>query len=372
MSHASGLIAAHALSSLGMDAAVLRESNVDRAIRRRMHAVSVTQTEEYAELYLGSPVEQTLLAEELYIHETFFFRDRTVFAELKRWCELWFAEHTEPMRILSAPCSTGEEPYSVAATLYELGVPPERYSIDAIDVSQSALDRAGSAIFSGLSLRNLPEDERLTILSRVAGGWQVRPHLRSAIRFVQANLLHPSAAEEDAYDLILCRNLLLYLDATARERLSANLLRWLRPGGRIILGSADWSRDLESTFRLEEPAASFAVRAVAAPIVSQLDERDPPAQGTGNSTTSAAVVLPRVGAAAMDEDAERIYERARVEFELQRHESAERFCRKALYLQPSHLPSLELLSCLWQSHASPRLNHALAARIRRHGVQGEI
>jgi chemotaxis protein methyltransferase WspC len=369
MSHATALVAAQALSSLGMNAAVLQESNVHRAIRRRMRIVALTNTETYAELYRGSADEQAALAEELYIRETFFFRDRGVFVELKRWCDRWFSQHRRPLKILSAPCSTGEEPYSVAATMYEMGIKSERYCIDALDISHVALRRAAEGIYGGLSLRNLPGAEREVVLTPAIGGWEVREHLRASVRLLHGNLLQASVVEGQSYDLILCRNLFLYLDSTARERLASNLLHWLRPGGRIVLGAADWSRDLEQFFRLEEPANSFAVRAVVEPQTIAPDVLYAGMVGSPVVAESASQALEQYP----DEDPQLFYRRAVAAYGERSPELAERFCRQALYLEPTHLPSLELLSRLWKVHASARLNHALAVRLsrtREHAARG--
>jgi chemotaxis protein methyltransferase WspC len=358
MSHdTSALIAAHLLSSLGMNASVLEASHLRRAIRRRMDAAGLRSPEAYAEHYRTSPTEQGQLAEEIYIHETCFFRDRAVFTESVRWVKAWLAANAGPISILSAPCSTGEEPYSLAALLLAEGIPAERLRIHAVDVSTNALMRAQSAVYKGLSLRNIANPAQEGFLEATGDGWQVVPTVRMPVRFARVNLLEEEPLQANAYDLILCRNLLIYLDPVSRLRLAVNLARALRPSGRLVLGAADWSNDLTALFQMQGPpnAFSFAATEVA------VRQEKPAIHAQGLTATIPVAAVYRESA---EENVELLYERAADAFE-QDASLAERLCRQVLYLQSDHLPALELLSRLWRTRASHRMNRALAARLRR-------
>lgn len=357
----SALIAAHLLSTLGMNASALEAAHLRRAIRRRMDAAGLRSAEAYAEHYRTSLREQEALAEEIYIHETCFFRDRAVFTESVAWVKAWLADNTGPISILSAPCSTGEEPYSIAALLHSEGVSPERFRIHAVDVSAHALLRAQDAIYNGLSLRNIPSPREESFLTSAGSAWTVVPQVRVPVRFERVNLLDDDALQSDSYDLIFCRNLLIYLDPTSRLRLAANLARALKPGGRLVLGAADWSSDLTPLFRVQGAANTFTFAAVEAPKQPQKYSSN-----IENAVTS-SVAMPRILQEVQDEDVEVLYERAAAVFDRDAVTS-EKLCRQVLYLQSDHLPALELLSRLWRSRASNRLNRALAARLRRRRV----
>ncbi|MEK6398552.1 MAG: CheR family methyltransferase [Terriglobus sp.] len=358
MTHdASALIAAHLLSSLGMNASVLEASHLRRAIRRRMEAVGLRSPEWYAEHYRTSPAEQEQLAEEIYIHETCFFRDRAVFTESVMWVKAWLAVNDGPVKILSAPCSTGEEPYSLAALLLAEGVPVERFSIHAVDVSGNALAHAEHAVYRGLSLRNIASPAQEGFLESVQDGWRVVQQVRVPIQFERVNLLDEDALQPAAYDLIFCRNLMIYLDSVSRLRLASNLSRALRLGGRLVLGAADWSNDLTQLYRMQGPAYAFSFAAVELPL--QQEAETP--QAVASVVECPAPIVFRQ---ASEENVELLYERAADAFEKDAS-LAERLCRQVLYLQSDHLPALELLSRLWRTRASQRLNRALAARLRR-------
>lgn len=356
----SALIAAHLLSTLGMNASALEAAHLRRAIRRRMEVAGLRSAEAYAEHYRTSPREQESLAEEIYIHETCFFRDRAVFTESVAWVKAWLAENAGPISILSAPCSTGEEPYSIAALLLAEGIPSERFRIHAVDVSAHALLRAQDAIYNGLSLRNIPSPREESFLTSAGSAWTVVPEVRVPVRFERVNLLDDDALQSSGYDLIFCRNLLIYLDPTSRLRLAANLAQALKPSGRLVLGAADWSSDLTHLFRMQGAANTFTFAAVEAPKQPQMSLKSV-------EKTVTNVVASRVLRETQEEDVEVLYERAAAVFDRDAVTS-EKLCRQVLYLQSDHLPALELLSRLWRSRASNRLNRALAARLRRRRV----
>jgi|GEM_PF-4325020 len=362
MTHdASALIAAHLLSTLGMNASALEAAHLRRAIRRRMDVAGLRSAEAYAEHYRTSPREQEALAEEIYIHETCFFRDRAVFTESVAWVKAWLAENAGPISILSAPCSTGEEPYSIAALLHAEGISSERFRIHAVDVSAHALLRAQDAIYNGLSLRNIPSPREENFLTSAGSAWTVVPEVRVPVRFERVNLLDDDALQSGGYDLIFCRNLLIYLDPTSRLRLAANLSRALRPGGRLVLGAADWSSDLTPFFRMQGAANTFTFATVEAPKQPQKYSSNV------KKTLTTNIAIPRTLPETQEEDVEVLYERAAAVFDRDAVTS-EKLCRQVLYLQSDHLPALELLSRLWRSRASNRLNRALAARLRRRRI----
>jgi len=132
-------LATTAAATAGMQPSMLDRRNLKQTLKRRMEATHLHNSDAYLDLYRLSPEEQSNFLEGILNNETSFFRDTTVFAELARWAAAWFAVNTRPMRILSAPCSTGEEPYSIAAMLEHAGIPLDSFSIDALDLSASAI-----------------------------------------------------------------------------------------------------------------------------------------------------------------------------------------------------------------------------------------
>jgi chemotaxis protein methyltransferase WspC len=362
-------LASTAASTAGMTPTMLDRRTLRQTLQRRMAATHRTTPESYADHYRESTFEQAAFLEGILNNETSFFRDATVFAEMSRWCVQWFAYHQRPMRILSAPCSTGEEPYSIAAMLEQSGIPLDRYTIEALDLSASAIAHAQAGVYAGMALRNLPHPEQSTFLERAPRGWQVKSHFRSHIEFRQTNLLTPDTLPHQAYDLICSRNLLIYQTPEARKQVAQTLAAALRPQGRLILGAADWGRDLDVLFQLEIPVNSFALSLrQATPLQPSIT-----APQTTPQASTARPTKKRPITTLSDELAHitTLYRSALTAFLATNEREAERLCRQALYLDNNHLPSLELLAKIKRPNLTTRMQQAFRARLKRHRVAAE-
>src|SRR5436190_14625947 len=140
---------------MGLDAASIGSGLIHRIVRLRMKTLGLKQVEEYRKLLASSRGEWNELVEGVVVTETWFFRDREPFGALVRQVlDAWLPAHpTAPLRLLSLPCSSGEEPYSVAMALLDAGVPNGRFQIDGADISGRALERARQGIYRKNSFR---------------------------------------------------------------------------------------------------------------------------------------------------------------------------------------------------------------------------
>jgi chemotaxis protein methyltransferase WspC len=166
------------------------------------------------------------------------------------------------LRILSAPCSTGEEPYSIAMTLLDAALPPGRFRIDGIDVSEALLARARAGRYGVFSFRGGDVAFRERHFRKVEGAdavWEISEPVRGAVRFVRDNLLAPARLLGEApYDLIFCRNLLIYLTPEARRQVLDVIADRLAPEGRVVVGHAEALDALDSRFAPVGERGSFA------------------------------------------------------------------------------------------------------------------
>lgn len=229
---------------LGVDPASLGPAVAARAVEARMQATHTPTVEAYLSLLI-SPAEANALAAELAVPETWFFRGgRRLFDALADFLIRRTGRGAgRPARALSIPCSTGEEPYSLAIALHERLVSPEAVDIVAVDVSQTHLDRASAARFPDASFREPGIDPRPTHFRHAGDRWELHPHLRPLVQFRAGNMTDPSfLAGESEYDLILCRNLFIYLTSDGRKRAVAHLDRLLAPDGRLCLSVAEADR----------------------------------------------------------------------------------------------------------------------------------
>ncbi|MBF6592560.1 MAG: protein-glutamate O-methyltransferase CheR [Ktedonobacterales bacterium] len=165
------------------------------------------------------------------------FRDRPRFEALQREIIPNLLKRNPGLRIWSAGCSYGAEPYSLAIILRELGA--TRAQIVASDIDPKILDaaRAGES-FTGNDFRNLPRELAAKYFTPISDGhFRAADSLRPLITFRQHNLLKPAPAE--SFDLVLCRNVTIYFTEEAKDQVTERLVATLRPGGVLFIGETE-------------------------------------------------------------------------------------------------------------------------------------
>lgn len=179
-------------------------------------------------------------------NETSFFREPAQFAFLRdEVLPRWGQRAPRLVRAWSAGCSTGEEPYSLAMLLLDRLPPAPGYEIDilATDVSERAVERARDAIWPLTKAREIPEPYVKRFLLRGTGEregtMRAGPGLRAVVRVEPGNLTRTPYPASPFYDLIFCRNVLIYFDAQTRSSVVDHLLDRLVPGGLLFLGHAE-------------------------------------------------------------------------------------------------------------------------------------
>lgn len=244
---------------IGLDPTSIGPSTIALATAGRMAAQKTGDVAEYAALVAGSRVEAQKLIEAIVVPETSFFRDHHPFIALRRWAaQEWVPAHPSGvMRLLSMPCSTGEEPFSIAMALLEEGV--ERFLVEGVDISSEALARAEQGLYRRNSFRGGMREEvsRRFFTMKKDGEWRISDEVRQHVRFRQANLLDPAFGEgSPLYDVIFCRNLLIYLDSAAQGKVMEKIKALLAPGGLLCVGHAE--AYLFSQFGFQPSGASMA------------------------------------------------------------------------------------------------------------------
>jgi chemotaxis protein methyltransferase CheR len=202
---------------------------------------------ELVRLLRQSPSESLLveITEAMTTNESSFFRDGKPFEHLKQTILPQLRESItarKNMRIWSAACSTGQEPYSIAITLQEeeAKAPGWRYEITATDLAQKVLNKAKEGIYTQFEAqRGMPIQLLLKYFTQVQDtGWQVKENVRNMINFKQHNLLD-SPPLAGTFDIILCRNVLIYFDEQTKSDAIDRLAKSLSPTGYLIIGSTE-------------------------------------------------------------------------------------------------------------------------------------
>lgn len=237
------LIEALLKERIGLDAAAIGPATIARAVEERRVAVGAHDRTAYWNILHAAPDELQALIEAVVVPETWFFRHREALLALARFAaQRVFGEGVPVLRVLSMPCSTGEEPYSIAMALLDAGLPPERFRVDAVDVSARALERARAGIYGSNAFRGHPLDFRDRHFTRTASGHQISPKIRAQVRLLSGNLVSPNLlAGEAPYHFVFCRNLLIYFDPPTQRRAVQTLRRLAAPDGMIFVGPAEAS-----------------------------------------------------------------------------------------------------------------------------------
>lgn len=246
---------------IGIDTQITGSDSLQHFIVRRMETLGVQSYEDYYELLVGNTDEFQSLVDLVTIPETWFFRDASPFSYLKKYvAEHWLPRCGElKLSALSLPCSSGEEPYSIAMSLLDCGLLAEQFHVDAFDINKRSLEKAVNAIYSANSFRGGSLEFQDKYFTRVDGNYQLNKDVRERVSFHHGNALNIlNEAQGQLYDIIFCRNLMIYYDRSRQEALLAQLKRLLLPQGRLFLGHADSSDLVLSMFSGVGGSGSFA------------------------------------------------------------------------------------------------------------------
>jgi chemotaxis protein methyltransferase CheR len=205
-------------------------------------------------LRLGGDADlERQVVEAMTTNETFFFRDRTPFKLIRDVLlpELMVRRAAcQRLRIWCAAASTGQEPYSLAMTIRSMAPRLENWTVDilATDLSTEAIERAKAGIYSQFEVqRGLPIQLLLQHFHKVGQDWRIAPELRAMVRFKQLNLLR-DFSHLDTFDIILCRNVLIYFDVTTKAEVLDRLARRMAPDAALILGATETVLGLSDAF----------------------------------------------------------------------------------------------------------------------------
>ncbi len=259
---------------LGLDPDSLGLKTVPQIVAGRQQVLGLTSGKDYAALLRRSTEECEILLDSLVVSETWFFRGGELFPYLAERIRKLASSRSkgQPVRVLSAPCSTGEEPYSLVMALDELGIPQSSYQIEACDINERHLARARRAHYGELAFRQTTAERRARYFRTTGPGqWELDPQVRAGVRFRQANLVSPDFLQGDApYDIVLCRNVMIYLHDAARHQVIAAIDRLLAPAGLIGMGPAEPLGALDRRFMCLGPDGYFLYcRSAAAAAVSK-------------------------------------------------------------------------------------------------------
>ncbi|WP_223466582.1 CheR family methyltransferase [Pseudomonas sp. GL-RE-26] len=399
--------------TIGLDVTSVGPAIIERAVRQRSIVSQAVSADEYWRTLQGSRDEQQALIEAVIVPETWFFRYPESFVTLVKLAGKRLAEinNLRTLRILSLPCSTGEEPYSIAMALLDAGLKPHQFKVDGLDVSPLSVERARRALYGKNSFRG--DDIAFRDRHFIAEGESYRLDQRvlEQVRLQVGNLLDPALlAGEPSFDFVFCRNLLIYFDQPTQKQVFEVLKCLTHVDGVLFIGPAEGSLlgrlgmrsiGIPQSFAFSrqgtadpEPLPAF----VPAPLpVPQPLRNPPPAPVRSRPFVRVAPLRPAPAISGADtaallaniavlaDEGKSAEARAACESYLRSHEpvaqvfywlgllsdvagntlEAQGFYRKALYLEPQHPEALMHLAGLLQAQGDAMGARRLQERAAR-------
>ena len=230
----------------GMVFGEVKQYYIDRRIADRMAATGALTFADYYRRVRADSDELEALINAFTVNETYFYREEHQLRCLSR--DLLPAIVTtrgpgDRVRIWSVPCSTGEEPYSIAIWLLENWRMVDAYNVEIVgsDIDTRVLEDAAFGEYGERALARLPREvvERYFEPAH-KGGRRIIQDLRESVTFTQANLIDAaSMARQGEFDVVFCRNVLIYFDEQSRRTAAANIRAAVRPGGFVCLGHSE-------------------------------------------------------------------------------------------------------------------------------------
>jgi chemotaxis protein methyltransferase WspC len=400
---------------IGLDVTSVGPAIIERAVRQRTTLSQAAHANEYWQLLQGSRDEQQALIEAVIVPETWFFRYPESFATLGKLARKRLGElnNMRALRILSLPCSTGEEPYSIAMALLDAGLKPHQFKVDGMDVSPLSVEKARRALYGKNSFRGQDLDFRDRHFTAEQEGHRVNDDVREQVRLQVGNVLDPTLlASEPAFDFVFCRNLLIYFDQPTQKQVFEVLKRLTHFDGVLFIGPAEGSLLGRLGMRSIGIPQSFAFsrhsdphpeplptpKPVAVPVSQPPRSMPPPVlrqrpfaavtplpTASKSANPDAATLLANI--AALANEGKSAEARAACEQYLRSHEpvaqvfywlgllsdvagltlEAQGFYRKALYLEPQHPEALMHLAALLQAQGDTAGARRLQERAARSG-----
>lgn len=237
-----GIVKSRSGLTLSPDKAYLLENRL-MAVARKW---GMTDIDGLAAAVRGGPNEELLreITEAMTTNETLFFRDQTPFEQLEKVVLprlLQSRRESRTIRIWSAACSSGQEPYSIAMILKGMGsiLDDWRIEIQATDISRAMLDKARAGLYTQFEVqRGLPIAMLMKYFRQNGDKWEIDPTIRGMVEYGEFNLLN-DPTPMGQFDIVFCRNVLIYLDTPTKTRVLENIWKLMPADGVLYMGGAE-------------------------------------------------------------------------------------------------------------------------------------
>jgi len=366
---------------IGLLADSLSFQNWCTCIDKRLAKTGKKNYPDYYALLMSSVTELQELIDLITIPETWFYREDRAFKFLTEHAKKYGGQYRMglPLKVLSLGCSTGEEPYSIVMCLLEAGMPLGSFRVEGVDVSRECLSIAQKGLYGSSSFRSLKLKIRKEYFFEQGDKYQLSDQVRFSVRFKKDNVLNfPSGFSKEVYDVIFCRNLLIYLSPLLQENLLKRLERNLVSGGILILGESEYGKINQLDFDATSLNGATAYCKRNKESEQPVDYQE---LYTKESNKESSIDLIRQFADRGDfvaakreidsyhemftDDPEFHFLNGLIHHATNEQDLAVKFLQKAVYLEPNHVEALTYLSLLTRGALSERY------RVRANQVKKE-
>jgi len=360
---------------------------IDTSIKQRMNACNISNINEYHEHIKENTKEFNELIEASIVSETWFFRESKIFNNvLDNIKKQLLINNQSIFKILCIPCSTGEEPYSLAMLLTENKISNSNYLIDAIDISKKSLIHAKQGLYHKNSFRektHISYQDKYFYNDKKT--YQLKDNIKETVTFYQHNILDIKPDNHTKYDAILCRNLLIYFDEETKHIALKNLTALLQEGGQLFVGHAEFGCIPKNLFSHIKQTHGFGIKNQTTSPKSINTNNTPIKKITKNTKHSKkdstlikakkladlgefkkAKILCEKHTSSHGNSCESFYLLGLISHSQKDTNKAELFFKKCLYLDPAHYESLIFLSLIMEKKGE--LENSTRLKRRANGV----
>jgi chemotaxis protein methyltransferase WspC len=341
-------------NGIGLDASTIGERTVEKILTQRMMICKIDSIDEYYKLLCRDQNEVNELLEFAVIPETWFFRDTRPFEVMFRQMQGDLIKNPQrKFNILSIPCSTGEEPFSIAMHLIDNGLPEQCFSIDAVDISNRALEYAAQGTYGKNSFRgNGYQAYKHKYFHQQGELFKLDELIHKKVNFSRLNILKGDEYRREKYDFILCRNLLIYFDIATKHTTFVNLASMLKTTGLLFIGHSEFGAVPRDIFNNMGSDYAFALCQNSHPDSTVKPQQKPPRKKPALKTVQRANFenhirpIKKESRAPQDNDTENLLQQAELLANSAQYAQAEEICQQLISRDESQVKAFYLLGLI--------------------------
>jgi chemotaxis protein methyltransferase CheR len=224
------------LKEYNIDLSAYKPNQLHRRILSLMSRVGVNSVEEYIDLLKSSAAQKQKFLDFITINVTEFYRNPEIFEDLKAHLKNELLKNNKSLKIWSAACSVGAEPYSIAMMLDELN-PHGRHKIIATDIDSTILNKAKEGIYSAAEIKNVSETNLNKYFTKSGDKYIINNNIKNMVTYKKHDLILENYERD--FDLVVCRNVVIYFNSDVKDKIYQKFSDSIKPGGLLFVGATE-------------------------------------------------------------------------------------------------------------------------------------